>query len=314
MELRKDYLLDRFVILATERAKRPHEFKKEKAKEKTKLCYFCPGNENLTPQEILRTSDKKGKWKIRVFPNKFAAVKKKGNPEIRTDNKYFTFADAFGQHEIVVETSDHKKQLADLSVEEIKEVLKVYNNRINELSKINGVKYVQIFKNHGEEAGTSIIHTHSQIIAYNKIPEIVEAEVGAVKKYESCPHCEIINIEKNSHRRCFENNSIAAFTPYASRFPFEIWIFPKRHIKNLTEMDENELFDLADILKKILLKLQELNAPYNYVLHYSPENENLHFHMELLPRLSKWAGFEFNGTVINTITPEDAATFYRGEE
>ncbi|MBW2999775.1 galactose-1-phosphate uridylyltransferase [Candidatus Woesearchaeota archaeon] len=312
-ELRKDYILDRWVIIATERAKRPHQFKKEKAKEEKQHCFFCPGHEDETPPETFRIEEK-GKWKIRVFPNKFAAVKPEGNAEIRTDNKYFTFSDNYGAHEVLVETNNHKKQLSDLSIKQLKQVLDVYCLRIKELSKINGVKYVQVFKNHGKEAGTSIVHSHSQIIAYNKVPEVVEQEVNVSKNYGGCPYCEIIETEKNSHRRCFENDSFLAFTPYASRFPFEIWIFPKNHVKSITELDDKALNDLASVMRPILLKLKELNASFNYVLHYAPEGEDLHFHIELMPRLATWAGFEFNGTVINIQSPEEAAKFYRGEE
>lgn len=308
-ELRKDYVLERWVIIATERAKRPHQFKKERKEQKVDICYFCPGNENLTPPEIYRTGGEN--WQIRVFPNKFAAVKPEGNFNIKTDNDFFTFSNNYGYHEVLVETPQHEKQLSDLSIEEIKEVFRVYGLRIDELSSREGVRYVQVFKNHGLDAGTSLVHSHSQIIAYNKVPEIVEQEIMAVEEHDSCPYCRIIEIEKNSYRRCFENNSFVAFTPYASRFPFEIWVFPKKHSPLLTK-DENELRQLAEIMKKILEKLASLNAPYNYVLHYN-NNEKFHFHIEILPRLSTWAGFEFNGTIINAESPEEAAKFYRDE-
>ena len=313
IELRKDYILDRWVIIASERKKRPKEFKKIKAN-KEGICYFCPGNENLTPTETGRI-EKDSKWIIRWFPNKFPAVSHEGNPSIRSTNKYFTYADAFGIHEVIVETPDHDKQLADLSEERIKEVLKVYANRITELSKTDGTKYVIVFKNEGMEAGTSLVHSHTQVVTYNKIPVLVEEEVNAARTYGTCPYCEIINIEKNSYRRVFENNNFVSFTPYASRFNYEIWIFPKEHIKNITEMDEVKLEDLASILKKILMKLKEMNLPYNFFLHYAPDGKDLHFHIEICPRLSTWAGFELStGETINSVSPEDAAKFYRGEE
>jgi len=313
IELRKDYILDRWVIIASERKKRPREFKKNKAK-KEGICYFCPGNEDLTPKETGRI-EKNNKWIIRWFPNKFPAVSHEGNPEIKCANEYFTYADAFGIHEIIVETPDHNKQLADLTEEHIKEVLKVYANRVRELSKIDSTKYVLIFKNEGMEAGTSLIHSHTQLMTYNKIPKLVEDEVNASRTYRTCPYCEIINIEKNSYRRVFENNSFVSFTPYASRFNYEIWIFPKEHIKNITEMNEKKLLDLASMLKKILLKLKKINLPYNFFLHYAPEGKDLHFHIEICPRLATWAGFELaTNATINSVSPEDAAKFYRGEK
>jgi len=304
-ELRKDYVLDRWVIIATERGKRPHQFKHKTEMPDVK-DFFAPGNEHLCPPEIYR-KEKNGGWQIRVFPNKFPAVKPEGNSTIKTDNKFYTYADAVGKHEVIVETPDNR-QMWDLSIEEIKDVLEVYNLRINEILKIPGIKYVCVFKNHKREAGTSIIHSHSQVIAYDKVPRVVQEKINASKNHDSCPYCEIIEKEKDSERRCFENDNFVAFAPYASRFPFEVLILPKEHKKDLNELD---LLGLADIIKKVILKLKELNAPYNYVLHYSPSDENLHFQIEVLPRLATWAGFEYSGTVINTMPPEKAAEFYR---
>lgn len=313
MELRKDYILDRYVLISDERGKRPFEFKKEEIKEEGKVCFFCPGNEDLTPPEIGRIGTKE-KWQIRWFPNKFAAVKPYGNAVIRTDNRYFTFSDAYGYHEVIAETDDHEKQLSDLNVQEIKDVLNVYARRIEDLSRKDNISYVSVFKNHGKDAGTSLVHSHTQLIAYNKIPSLVKEKIAAIKKYDYCPYCEILNIEKGSYRRCFENKNFAAFTPYAPRFHYEIWIFPKDHIKNITEMNDEKLFDLAEILKKILEKLKTINVSYNMELFYSPKNENLHFHIEISPRIAIWGGFELlTGDTINSVSPEEAARFYRGE-
>jgi len=306
-ELRKDYILDSWVIIATERAKRPSDFKVEKQEIKEKICYFCPGNEKYTTNETYKI-EKDGKWYIRSFQNKFPAVKNQGDFNIKTHNEFYTFADAYGYHEVVVETPDHKKQLWDLTTEDLKLLFNLYNQRINSLSILPGVNYVQIFKNHGHDAGSSITHSHSQIIAYNEVSKRVQDEIEASKKHNNCPYCDIIKKEKDSFRRCFENNNFIAFTPYASRFPFEIWVFPKQHIRTLKECN---LDDLSLIMLQILKQLKKLNAPYNFMLHYSPMNENLHFHIEILPRLSSWAGFEFSGTVINSMSPEEAAKFYR---
>ncbi len=313
MELRKDYILDRYVIVSEARGKRPHEIKEIEVKEEPVACFFCPGDESMTPPEIARVSDEKGNWKIRVFQNKFATVVPQGVSEIRTDNRFFTFSDAFGKHEIIVETPDHSKHTADLSVDELKEVLQVYSDRITELSKINGIKHVNVFKNHGGEAGTSIVHSHTQIIANNFVPSTVREELDAIKKFQSCPYCDIINIEKGSYRRCFENELFVAFTPYASRFHYEIWIFPKHHINSITRMDNNMLWHMAEILKKVLVKLKEMNVPYNFFLHYH-NDPAYHFHIEICPRQAIWAGYELGtDACINSVTPEEAAKFYRGE-
>ena len=309
-ELRKDYILDEWVIIATERAKRPDQFKSKNKKEKTEVDYFASGNEKYTPGEILRVNDKNNKWKIRVFPNKYPAVNINGNPEIQTHNKFYTFADAYGYHEVIVETPLKNKQLWDLSKEDLVLLFEVYCNRIDQLSKKPGIKYVQIFKNHGIEAGTSIQHSHSQVIAFDNVPERVQEEINKSKPY-GCAYCEIIQREKDSYRRCFETDNFIAFTPYASRFPFEIWLFSKEHIKYLHDCDFS---DLAKIFIMILKKLKELNASFNFMIYYSPsDHDNLHFHIEFLPRMTTWAGFEYSGTVINPVIPEDAAKFYRNQ-
>jgi len=317
MELRKDYVLDRWVVISEGRGKRPKEFKTEDKQESSSVCYFCPGNEHLTPPEIYRhvkKGEKDGKWDIRVFPNKFPAVSMEGTDEIRTDNEFFTFSNAFGQHDVIVETPEHEKQLHDLSENEIFEVLKVYNMRINELSKAKGSKYVVLFKNYGKDAGTSLVHSHTQVLSINAVPSLIREENETAKKFPECPYCKIIATEKNSDRKCFENNDFAAFTPYASRFNYEIWLFPKKHFKNMTELNDPQLKNLAEIFTKILGKMKEANFSYNYFLHYSPDGENLHFHFEFTPRVATWAGFEIStDAVINSVPPEEAAKFYRGE-
>jgi UDPglucose--hexose-1-phosphate uridylyltransferase len=313
MELRKDYILDRYVIVSSSRGNRPFEFKREEEVKRTSVDYFAPGNEYLTPPEIGRINEDSG-WKIRWFANKFSAVELNGDPVIRTDNNYFTFAAAYGYHEVIVETPDSEKQLCDLDVGHIKDVLRVYGLRIQELSQKPYISYVSVFKNHGKDAGTSLFHSHSQVIAYNKFPNLVREKIAAVKRYQRCPYCDIINIEKGSYRRCFENESFVAFTPYASRYHFEIWVFPKNHVRNINELNDSHLNDLAYVLKQILLKLKSISASYNMALFYSPAGEDLHFHIEICPKMAIFGGFELlTNDVINSVSPEDAARFYRGE-
>ncbi len=310
-ELRKDYVLDRWVIIATERAKRPHDFQQETIEHTETTCVFCPGNEKNTPNEILRYPET-GAWNIRVVPNKYPAVKREGDATIKTHNTFYTFADAYGSHEIIIETADHKKQLWDLPIQDIETLLHIYQQRISTLLSMPGIHYVQIFKNHGPAAGTSISHSHTQLIGHNTIPKGIRDEHTAIQAHSSCPYCAVIQREKDSYRRCFENNTMIAFTPYASRFPFEIIILPKKHTTTLAAIENYA--DLASILKQILIKLKEINAPYNLLFHYSPQSSNIHFHIEILPRLALWGGFEFTGTIINPLAPEDAAKFYRGEK
>lgn len=312
-ELRKDYILDRYVIIATERSKRPDNFKQPEENKNVEHCPFCPGNEGSTPPEIGKIEDGNG-WYLRWFENKFAFVSQEGNPAIRTDNTYFTFASAYGRHEVLVETPKHDDEMHMLSEKHIAEILRVYSERIKLLSTLDHIKYVNVFKNQGSKGGTSLVHTHSQIVASTLIPRVVREKVEKTSKLTYCPYCDIINIEKGSDRRCYENDSFVSFTPYASRFPFEIWVFPKRHVSRMEELSESEFSDWAEMLKKILVKLKEMNAAFNYFIHYAPKNEDLHLHMEITPRLTTWAGFEIGADiVINPVSPEAAASFYRGD-
>ncbi len=323
MELRKDYILNRYVVVSVVRGLRPNTFNQDihpssdhDGKEK---CFFCPGNEYLTTKEKGRFGNP---WKLRWFDNKFPALEPIGKYYLHTDNKYFTFSDAYGYHEVIAETNDHDKQLYDFSEAEIKDLLNVYRNRITELSAKEHIQYVLIFKNYGKDAGTSVKHTHSQVVALNHVPTLVQEKILVSKSYDSCPYCEIVAIEKNSFRRCFENSNFVAFAPYASRFNYEIWIFPKKHYASITQLNDYELMDLSAIMKQVVSRLKELNCSYNYYIHNSPEEyvksnipSSLHFHIEITPRIIIPGGFEY-GTeaVINNISPEMAARFYRGEE
>jgi UDPglucose--hexose-1-phosphate uridylyltransferase len=156
----------------------------------------------------------------------------------------------------------------------------------------------------------------------NHVPRLVQDKLDAINKYSRCPYCDVISVEKSSFRRCFENNNFISFTPYASRFNYEVWIFPKKHYISITQLDDWELLELAQMLKKILLKLKELNVSYNFFIHNSPQNyinnnqvKGMHFHLEICPRISIYGGFELGSEVIiNTVSPESAARFYRGEQ
>ena len=301
-ELRKDYLLDRWVLIAANRGKRPHDFiGKRMPKEEPTFCFFCPGNEHSTPPELDRIS--KGKnWIVRAFTNMYPATS-------------VDFPMAYGSHEVIVETYEHHKNLQDLSSEQIQKVLEMYCRRIEANRRINGVNSVLIFKNHGAEAGTSLAHEHSQLISTKKIPTLIENEVKEYKKYfaknKRCAYCDTIKMEMKSERRIYENKYVACFAPYASRFPFEIWVFPKKHVKSLTELNSDERRSFGEVLKKMLKKLDKKfnDPPYNFYLHITPFNEkDFHFHIEICPRLTKLAGFELGSDVIiNIMPPEKAA-------
>ena len=305
-ELRKDYILERWTVISESRGKRPKHFDEPKINKKE--CQFCPGHEKNTPKEIFRIEEE-GKWKVRVFPNKYPAFTLKKSKS--SNSKFFKSMPAFGKHEIVVETNDHEKQLANLSESEISQIFWVYNLRIKSLQEKEGIEYVQVVKNHGPLAGTSVVHSHSQLFAYNMVPFPLKEKIKANKK--NCVFCSIIKKEMKSKRAVFDGKYFVAFCPYAPRSPYEIWFFPKRHVTKLDELKNEELLELSKMLKKVLQKIDKNNWSYNYYLNYAPGKENLHLHIELLPRLGIWGGFELSTNItINSVSPETAAKFYRG--
>jgi len=265
----------------------------------------------MTPPEIGRIGNRT-KWDVRWFPNKFPAVDENGSGRVLVSEKYYFKKESFGYHEVIAETSDHSRQLADLSIDEIKKVLSVYSIRMNKLLMDDRVKYIQIFKNSGVEAGTSLEHSHSQIITVNVLPKLIKEKVEALKAYDRCPYCDIVKKEEKSRRFIYSNGDFTAFAPYAPRFNYEVWIFPRKHYRNITELCDEEFKSLALVFKVVLSKLGRVNAPYNFYLHYSPKGEDLHFCFEITPRMNLWAGFELaTSSYIVTTSPEDAAKFYR---
>ena len=303
-ELRKDCIIDRWVIIAENRGKRPKDFIQKECEVKEGTCVFCPGNEHLTPKEILSIKGPHG-WTVRGFENMYPATS-------------LEFPQAFGRHEVIVEMNQHNKNLQDLPVGAIREVIDMYCSRIDDISKIDGIAYVLIFKNHGDAAGTSIAHEHSQLIALAQVPTLLEKELCAYRKYhdktKKCIFCDILAMEMASERKIFENEHFACFAPFASRFSFESWLLPKRHVGNITDLTDEEKNSLAESLKKILTALSKLlrNPPYNYYLHIAPPQEDFHFHIEICPRVAKLAGFELGSEiVINTMPPEKAAAELR---
>ncbi|MFH1399958.1 MAG: DUF4921 family protein [Nanoarchaeota archaeon] len=313
-ELRKDYLLDRFVIIATERHKRPHQFKADKPS-RGDLDFFAPGNEHLTPPEIYRVQDSKGRWKVRVFPNKYAFVSpmfEGAKVDPRTDNTFFTYADAIGAHEVVVETPLRSKQLWDLSDEEAFVVFDTFAQRVAALRQDPAVKYVSVFKNSGRDAGTSIHHSHSQIVAYNLVPRSILALEEACRLFPYDPYTRIIDVERTSPRHIRSSAQTISFAPYASRFELEAWVFPFRDVRCLTDLNAEELMDMTRHIMALLRSLQAITVPYNMVLVSG--TDKVRFHVQILPRSAIWAGFEMGTeTFVNAVTPEDAASFYRGE-
>ncbi|MDD5111287.1 MAG: galactose-1-phosphate uridylyltransferase [Candidatus Altiarchaeota archaeon] len=313
-ELRKDYLLDRWVIIASGRAKRPMDFVSKCAEYPVGSCFFCPGNEKETPPEIGRI-ERDGKWIVRWFPNKFPAT---AEEQAAVSSGLLESRAAFGRHEVIVETPLHTQDFEELSAEDMAAVFSVCDGRIKELSTVEGVKYVLVFKNRGRDAGASLAHSHFQVMALSEMPTLVAQEASASalyrKEHGTCPFCDVSAREASSERSIWSDNNAVALAPYASRFPFEAWVMPKRHVRSFGELSPAEQYSFANAVKQVLLALDRMinKPPYNFYLHVSPAGEDLHFHMELCPKLSIQAGFELgSGMNINVVTPEEAARHYK---
>ncbi|MEO0142013.1 MAG: galactose-1-phosphate uridylyltransferase [candidate division WOR-3 bacterium] len=327
-ELRKDPVVGRWVIISTERAKRPKDFKfaPEEKHINPQECPFCPGNEGATPPEIyaLRENSPPNSpgWTLRVIPNKFPALRIEGDLNRRGEGIYDKM-NGIGAHEVIIETPDHKLDLADLNAEQFYNLVLTYKLRIADLKKDPRLRYVMIFKNFGVVAGASLEHSHSQLIATPVIPKRVIEEMDGAKRYfeyrDRCIFCDIIAQEtKTTKRLVNENNTFIAVCPFAPRFPFEIWIIPRNHISNFEDTPDNELKDLANILKDCLIRLKKaLNIPpYNFVIHTTPITlkgiEFYHYHIEIIPVLTRIAGFEWGtGFYINPTAPEESAAYLK---
>jgi UDPglucose--hexose-1-phosphate uridylyltransferase len=318
-EIRKDPVFGRWVIIASERGLRPNEFRPGAGPGgKAYVCPFCPGNEALTPPTIYSLPDAHGSWRLRVVRNKYPALTVESASGNRRDGIYDSM-DGMGFHEVVIETPEHDRVLESMPAEAVADVVKTFMLRMREIRKDPRIKYVMIFKNHGRNAGASLLHPHSQIIAMPMAPLRVVQEIeGAADYYAergTCVFCDIVKEELQFKRRIVaENRDFLAVTPYASRFSFETWILPKRHFSHFEDMPEALAGALAEALKVCLGKLSSSlsDLSYNLIVHTMPAQDpaspHYHWHIEIMPKLSHVAGFEWGtGFYINTVSPEDAA-------
>jgi UDPglucose--hexose-1-phosphate uridylyltransferase len=327
-ELRKDPVTGRWVIIATDRAKRPSDFIRERVQIRgSSFCPFCYNNEAKTPPEIMAyRPDGSGRntpgWTLRVVPNKFPALGIEGALGRQGEGLYDKM-NGIGAHEVIIETPDHNLTLASMPANRIEDVLWAYRDRIIDLTRDRRFKYILIFKNHGDAAGASLEHTHSQLIALPVVPKRVLEEVDGAKEYygykERCVFCDMIHQEAESQTRVVaENDGFLALAPFAPRFPFELWLLPKNHQSAFENSQKHEFEQLASILKDMLTRLDTvLDFPaYNFIVHTSPipdgVNDYYHWHFEIMPKLTKVAGFEWGtGFYINPTPPEEAAKFLR---
>ena len=326
-ELRKDPILGRWVIISTERSRRPSDFLPEERPPIGGFCPLCEGNEDRTPPEVLSfrnngTPPNTPGWSLRVVPNKFPALRIEGEILREGDGLYDKMT-GIGAHEVVIESPLHYETLATLSLKAVENVLQAYRERIIDLGRDPRLRYVLVFKNYGAPAGASLEHSHSQIIALPIVPIRVAEEIEGAKNYfrykDRCVFCDIIRQELQQQKRIIaENQSFVAIAPFASRFPFETWILPKTHHPNFGYMDPFPCEPAGQILQETLQKMNRvLNDPaYNYIIHNSPfsdaDRDSYHWHFEILPKLTKMAGFEWGtGFYINPTPPEEAAAFLR---
>lgn len=326
-ELRKDPVTGRWVIIATDRGKRPTDFLRSTSQVVSGFCPFCYGNEDKTPPEVLcYRSDGGAKnapgWNLRVVPNKFPALGIEGNLN-RQGEGIFDKMNGVGAHEVIIETPDHHLTLATMGEQAVEDLFWAFRDRTLDLKKDRRFRYILLFKNHGESAGASLEHSHSQIIALPIIPIQVKEELDGSKAHydykERCVYCDILRQELDSGLRIIdESEGFVALAPYAPRFPFETWLLPKNHDSCFEDAQKREYQDLSKILKRLLQKMDSVldHPSYNMVIHNSAVtdsvNEYYHWHIEIMPKLSKVAGFEWGtGFYINPVTPEDAAKFMR---
>ncbi|MCA9743408.1 MAG: galactose-1-phosphate uridylyltransferase [Deferribacteres bacterium] len=325
-ELRKDPIVGRWVIISADRGKRPSDWDsvRDTSKNVGSFCPFCPGNEDKTPPEVyaVRTNGGSSEWKLRVVPNKFPALQIEGEL-VRKGEGIYDWMSGIGAHEVLIETADHSLELPDFSPSHIESILQIFKARIEDLRNDTRFKYIQIFKNHGVAAGASLEHSHSQLIATPILPKRVVEELEGAKKHfelkERCIFCDIINQERGFGKRIIqETDEFLAIAPFAARFPYEMWILPKRHYSHYENMEIGLYLKLAEILKDALLRVNKVldSPPYNFVIHTSPIQEpatpDYHWHIEIIPKLTKIAGFEWGtGFYINAVAPEQSAAHYR---
>ncbi len=330
-ELRKNVVTREWVIIAKGRGKRPSDFAKA-ASEEAPLpehdlnCPFCPGNEDQTPPEVFALrrpgSTNARDWLVRVVPNKFAALRP-DEPDLQRQVGVHSSRDGRGAHEVIVESRLHNKDLWQLETQEVESVIEAYRQRYLAFESGESPYHVLIFRNRGPQAGTSLAHPHSQLIAAPVMSHQVQVELqGSAAYWEylgDCVFCALLRDEMNQgDRMVLESDHFVVFTAYAGRYPFETWVLPKRHSIRFAAISEQEASDLAQVLKETLRRMAEtLNSPsYNFAIHTAPAAEHnvraYHWHIEIFPRVTTPGGFELGSDIyINVVAPEDGAELLR---
>ncbi|HET6273293.1 MAG TPA: galactose-1-phosphate uridylyltransferase [Bacteroidota bacterium] len=326
-ELRLNVITHDWVIMADERAKRPDQFVTKKVlapqlPRHDRACPFCTGNEGQTLDESFRLEGHDG-WNVRVVPNKYPALSVKGARE-RGGGGMFRSLSGVGVHEVIIEHPRHDLTTALMDIPHVADIIRAYRQRYAEIRKDPRIEAIIIYKNHGESAGTSLIHPHSQLAATPVVPFQVRARIAEATRYfdehGECIFCRVLRDELTAGTRIIaESKHFVAFIPYAALSPFHTWIYPRRHVSSFDGITDDEVVDFAGILRTVLAKLYNgLNDPdYNYSVRSIPTDEKytdyFHWYLTIIPRVTKTAGFEFgSGMFINTSLPEESAEFLRG--
>lgn len=330
-ELRQDPTTNAWVIIAHERAKRPNHFARSKEPAEPPPpyradCPFCEGNESITPAEewAYRSGMPNGPgWWVRTIPNKFAALQMEGSMERKDEFGLFRRMDGVGKHEVIVEAPRHDASMALMSSQQVEEIVLMYRDRYLFLREDPRFKYLTIFKNYGERAGTSLEHPHSQVVATPIVPAAVRHRLDVAMQYYDntgkCIYCDVLIVEqKVGARIVYESDRFVAFHPFASRSPFETWIFPKVRQSAFGQISIGEAKEFAHVLRIVLLKLHKglENPDYNAIIHTVPFKDEVEeyymWHMQIVPRVSHVSGFEMgSGIYINSAVPEETAAFMR---
>lgn len=301
-EIRKDPVVDRYVVIAPQRGLRPQTIKDGNAPRPPRACVFCPEKVDGVPA-LAVVGPKKLRWKIKVIRNIY--------PAVSLDNPR-----AYGTQEVVIETPRPTTQLDELPVSHIEKLFEIYAQRTRAISRNHEIEYIMIFKNSGGRAGASIEHSHSQVFATHLVPPQLLRRAQKAREYflrtHRCIYCDMIAFEEKSARKIFSDSFISVFAPFASENNYEVWIFPRRHVDNVTMLRPGERRAIAKQLKRVLHKIAKLRLDYNYYFHQVLNDEDQHFYIKVRPRGSIWAGVEIgSGIIINPVPPEDAASYYR---
>lgn len=325
-EFRQDPISGRWVVIAKDRAGRPDEFQPAPYRRVATTCPFCFGHEDDTPLAVATyppdVSGSGDRWQVRVVPNRYPAVTLDNGSSSPTHAMSESRA-GFGIHEVIIESPDHAVSFTDLSDELVQWTFVAYRDRLAALACDERLRYAQVFKNVGASGGASIEHIHSQLVATSFVPADVQAELDGSRAWHArtgaCPFCQLLDAElKAGVRVVAATERFVAFCPYASRFPYETWILPLRHASQFEKTEAGELGEAARFVRDIIGRIECATgrAAYNYYLHTAPFDagplDHYHWHVELFPRITTAAGYEWaTGCFINPVPPEDAAAKLR---